>query len=86
MSHDYDVLQENCAGKLSDPVKSPAHYIYGGLEVKEILKRKLTAEEYRGYCKGNVIKYTLRAEHKNGLQDYQKAHEFTAWLIEEVTK
>lgn len=68
-----------------DPVKKPNHYAVGGLEVKDILKAKLTQEEYRGYCKGNIIKYLMRAEHKgNPAQDYAKANQYSQWLVEQT--
>lgn len=68
-----------------DPVKNPNHYAVGGLEVKDILKAKLTPEEYRGYCKGNIIKYLMRAEHKgNPVQDYAKANQYSQWLVEQT--
>ena len=47
-----------------DMVNNPPHYKVGGLETIDILKAKLSKEEYRGYLKGNVIKYATRAGHK----------------------
>ena len=67
----------------NDPVKQPQHYLVGGLEVKAVLKAKLSPEEYRGFCKGNVLKYLMRAEHKGSqAQDYEKAAQYTGWLTE----
>lgn len=67
----------------NDLVKAPNHYTTGGLEVKTILQAKLSPEEFRGYCKGNVIKYLMRAEHKgNPARDYAKAAEYANWLAE----
>ena len=43
---------------------SPAHYKQGGLEVITILRKKMSKEEFKGFCKGNILKYVLRAEHK----------------------
>lgn len=65
-----------------DPVHLPQHYTAGGIDVIEILRAKLSPEEFRGFLKGNVIKYTLRAELKNGMQDYQKGHVYAKWLAE----
>ena len=66
-----------------DDVKAPAHYMIGGVETKEIIKIMLTPEEYRGYCKGNIIKYRERAQFKgNAEKDYAKAREYMAWLDE----
>ena len=36
--------------KKSNPVTRPSHYTSGGLEVKTILKKKLTPEEFKGFC------------------------------------
>lgn len=69
-----------------DKVKQPQHYKQGGLEVITILKKKMSKEEFKGFCKGNILKYLLRAEFKNGLEDYEKAQVYLKWLIEEEKK
>lgn len=46
-------------------VDHPPHYTVGGIEVIDFIKAKLTLEEFRGYLKGNVLKYTSRAGHKD---------------------
>jgi len=48
-----------------DMVNHPPHYKVGGIEVIDFIKAKLTPEEFRGYLKGNVLKYTSRAGHKD---------------------
>ena len=48
-----------------DVVNSPPHYKVGGIEVIDFIKAKLTPEEFRGYLKGNVLKYTSRAGYKD---------------------
>lgn len=72
--------------KKNNPVTSPAHYKQGGLEVITILRKKLTKEEFKGFCKGNILKYVLRAEYKNGAEDYRKAAQYLKWLTEEAEK
>ena len=67
-----------------DPVNSPSHYTAGGIEVIEILKAKLTKDEYRGYLLGNILKYTMRHRHKNGHEDLRKAEWYLKRLIGEV--
>ena len=47
-----------------DMVNSPPHYKIGGIETIDYIQAKLTPEEFRGYLKGNVLKYTSRAEYK----------------------
>lgn len=65
---------------------STLHYGTPGdhYEVIRILKAKLSPEEFRGFCKGNVIKYLLRAGLKEGSPasvDYDKALSYTEWLV-----
>jgi hypothetical protein len=67
-----------------DDVHTPSHYTAGGMEVIDILRAKLSLEEFRGFCKGNVIKYTLRAELKGGVKDYAKANVYSGWLVSAV--
>lgn len=60
-------------------INHPKHY--GGddlYEVTKVLEARLTPEEFRGFCKGNNIKYTLRAEDKHGMRDYEAA----AWYAQ----
>ena len=60
--------------KLEDLVNHPSHYNQGGIETLDIIKMSLTKEEYKGYLKGNVLKYRERAQFKgNAEQDYAKA-------------
>ena len=47
-----------------DMVNSPPHYKVGGIEVIDFIKAKLTAEEFRGYLQGNVLKYSSRVGYK----------------------
>ena len=66
-----------------DDVNHPEHYTVGGIETIDILKAKLTAEEFKGFLKGNVIKYLCRANHKGkATQDIEKAQWYTNKLVE----
>lgn len=65
---------------------NPAHYRKGGLEVIDILELKLSNEEFKGMCKGFVLKYILRADMKNGLEDYQKAKWYLDKLVNTLEK
>ena len=44
------------------------YYDIGGIEVIEIIRAKLTPEQYRGYLLGNVLKYACRMEHKGSAE------------------
>lgn len=70
---------------LDDPVNSPAHYTAGGIETIDYIKAKLTPEEYIGYLKGSVIKYTSRAGKKaDTIQDLEKAQWYMNRQIKEL--
>ena len=67
-----------------DVVNNPEHYTKGGLEVIDIMKAKMSAEEFEGFLKGNVWKYTMRYKFKNGLEDLKKAQVYLNRLIDLV--
>jgi len=43
----------------------------------------MTRDEFLGYLKGNLIKYTWRYRDKGGVQDLQKANWYLTKLIEQ---
>jgi hypothetical protein len=63
------------------PVERPQHYAFGGIEAIEGIEASMSAEAYRGFCKGNVLKYVWRYESKNGLEDLEKAKWYLNQLI-----
>jgi hypothetical protein len=65
-----------------DPVNSPQHYTTGGIETIDYLKAKMSAEMYRGFLLGNVMKYISRFQLKNGKQDLEKAKWYLEKLLE----
>ena len=67
-----------------DKIKSPNHYKLEGLncETIDVVKARLGKEGFKAFCIGNVIKYVLRAEKKNGLEDYKKSRQYLEWIIE----
>lgn len=71
-------------GHKEDVVNNPSHYRGSkGLEVMEVLENFLTPEELKGFYKGNVIKYILRSDKKNGTEDLNKALKYLGWLSKE---
>lgn len=71
-----------------DNVNSPNHYKLEGLncETIDVVKARLGKEGFKSFCVGNILKYILRAEKKNGLEDYKKARKYLDWLIEREEK
>ena len=66
---------------VDNEVVRPAHYTRGAVECIDAIEAALTPEEYRGYLKGNVLKYFWRERDKGGLQSIQKAEYYTQRLI-----
>lgn len=66
---------------MSDPT-SPQHYQQGGIECIDAIRAALGPAGFAAYCHGNILKYTWRYRHKNGLEDLKKAQVYLGWLIE----
>jgi len=67
---------------MSDMVNHPPHYTAGGIECIDAIKAALTEEEFRGYCKGNALKYIWREKHKGGEESMKKAE----WYLNKLTE
>lgn len=64
-------------------VLHPSHYCRNGHECIDIIRAVLTEEEFRGYCKGNCIKYIFRCAAKGGEEDIRKAIQYLRFLLGE---
>lgn len=71
---------------MTDNINKPNHYIGTyGLEVKDVTRNfagNLTGA--KSIFWGNVVKYMLRFQKKNGIEDLKKARKYLDWLIEEM--
>jgi hypothetical protein len=65
-----------------DNVNHPAHYTSGSIECIEAIESALTPEEFRGYVKGNAIKYVWRCNFKGGNESLAKAQ----WYLNRLLK
>lgn len=71
---------------MTDLINHPPHYTQGDIECIDAIAAALGPDGFRAYCKGQVIKYLWRAEHKgNALQDTCKADWYMQRLLLEVT-
>ena len=73
---------------INDAVHHPSHYNLPGLAVEsvDVIRAVLTPEEFKGWCKGNALKYSLRAGRKDPdkeVQDLAKAGVFLSWITGE---
>lgn len=67
-----DLAAEQASTK-ADPVNRPAHYTAGSIECIDYIADVLTKEEFRGFLRGQVIKYQHRMTAKgNPAQDAKK--------------
>ena len=62
-------------------VNSPKHYKLEGLDVEAIDIIKATVKDFNSFCHGNIIKYVLRANKKNGIEDFKKAKKYIEMMI-----
>ena len=65
-----------------DMVNSPSHYTQGAVECIDAIQSALSPEEFRGYLKGNILKYMWRTNQKGGKQDLEKSLWYLNKLIE----
>lgn len=60
-----------------------SHYKDMAIQPIEVMRAVLTPEEYRGFLKGNIIKYSMRAGKKAGASDdAEKAKHYREFLQE----
>jgi hypothetical protein len=65
-----------------DMVGSPKHYNTGNIECIEAIEEAMSSVAFKGYLKGNCMKYLWRYEYKGKqVEDLQKA----AWYLQRLT-
>lgn len=68
-----------------DKIHNPNHYKIAGCKFESIHLLSNIVEELPGplaFYVGNAIKYLIRAEKKNGREDYEKAKVYLQWAID----
>lgn len=61
---------------LASNATNPGHYKQGGLECIDVIRAFQL-----DFLTGNVVKYVLRHQNKNGLEDLEKARVYLDWAI-----
>ena len=87
-SSDVSVADVKSTDTMNDAVHHPSHYTLPGLTIEsvDVIRAVLTPEEFKGWCKGNALKYSLRAGRKDPskeVQDLAKAGVFLSWITGE---
>ena len=83
---------ERGVADMGNPISQPSadatqvdgtHYKDMPMQPWDVMEAVLTPEEFRGFLKGNIIKYSMRAGHKEGAhKDGDKARHYTQKLRE----
>lgn len=76
-------------GEIHEPdmVNHPPHYTQGGIECIDAIEASMSAEEFAGYLKGNVMKYLWRYRNKGReTEDLSKAQWYLNKLTEKADK
>lgn len=76
---------ETSKDKKQDPT-NPNHYTDNNIEPIHLMRSNFSKEEFEGFCKGNLLKYIMRYDKKNGSEDLNKAAVYLGWLTELVQK
>ena len=76
-------LEQGLNGTRADDLQiSGNHYKEMPIQPWEVMESVLTHEEFVGFLKGNIIKYSLRAGRKEGSDDEGKAKHYMMKLKE----
>lgn len=64
-----------------NPKINPEYYRRDKVQLIDFLKVFLSPEEFKGFCKGLILKYVVRADQKNVIEDYMKAQWYLEYLV-----
>ena len=70
-----------------DVVNNPSHYNTGNIECIEAIEESMSSVAFKGYLKGNCMKYLWRYAYKNKtVEDLEKAGWYLRRLTDMVTE
>lgn len=66
-----------------DNINQPAHYNTGNIECIDAIEESMSSVAFKGYLKGNCMKYMWRYDYKGKqVEDLKKA----GWYLDKLTK
>lgn len=78
-----EMLEAGANGTRADDLQiSGSHYKDMPMQPWHVMEAVLTPEEFQGFLKGNIIKYSMRAGRKDGTDDAGKARHYAQKLRE----
>lgn len=80
-----EVINDEYKNKVKNP--NSTHYeLWDSFEAIDVIKLSLTPEEYRGFLKGNILKYQLRLGKKDNVdKEIVKIKDYQSELNESTT-
>ena len=81
-----EAFVEQKLAELSGLAVNQHHYnATGAQQPIEVMQAFLPRDQFIGFLRGNVIKYTLRAGRKDDpAKEYEKAAQYAAWLVQAI--
>lgn len=62
---------------------TPAHYVLeDGSDSMDLIAKILCREQFKGFLRGNALKYLIRYELKGGVEDLKKALDYIERLVD----
>lgn len=62
---------------------TPAHYVLeDGSDSMDLIAKILGREQFKGFLRGNALKFLIRYELKGGIEDLRKALDYIERLVE----
>lgn len=62
---------------------TPAHYVLeDGSDSMDLIAKILGREQFKGFLRGNALKYLIRYEQKGGIEDLKKALDYIDRLVD----
>lgn len=58
------------------------HYAAKHIQPWDAMRDWMTPDQFKGFLRGNVIKYIARCDDKGGIEDLRKAQHYLTVLIE----
>ena len=71
---------------MKEEVNHPEHYNAGSIECIDAIKASMNSDEFKGYLKGNCLKYLWRYQYKGKLSDLHKCQWYLDKLISEESE
>lgn len=72
---------EQALGAGNETARPNEKHYEGAIEPIEVMQSALTAEQFQGFCMGNIIKYSMRCGKKDDPEkELSKVRRYTHWL------